>query len=674
MADNSSTEKGPFFRWSDAFSSLTLHIPVVGPAGVAVDDGGRSGYYGGPKRSLKGFRMRLHWIDVVIVLGYLLSVSLIGVLLSRRASKNLNSYLLGGKELPWYLLGLSNASGMFDISGTMWLVTIMFVYGLKSVWLPWLWPTFNQIFLMIYLSMWLRRSNVTTGAQWIGTRFGKGAGAQLSHTIVVVFAIVGCLGFMAYGFVGLGKFILIFIPWEVVSPYVPFRVPADYVPHVYGLAFTIVAVFYTILGGMRSIVLADLVQYIIMTVSALIIGGIAMHHLSTHPLAVPAGWDTPFFGWNLGLDWKGIIDGVNAKIASDQFSWFTIIMMLMLFKGIGASAAGPAPNYDMQKILATRSPREAAMMSGFVSVVLFPVRYFMVVGFAVLGLLYYNRLNLLVAGEVDFEQILPSAISEFAPVGVVGCLLAGLLAAFLGTFSGTLNAAQAYIVNDLYLKYIRPDASNRRVAFVNYATGLLVVAVSIVLGVFAQDVNSLLQWIVSALYGGYVASNVLKWYWWRFNGHGYFWGMVAGLVPALIFPLVFKETLELYYFPLLFALSVAGCLIGTYATKPTDEKTLIAFYRNVRPWGFWRPIREKTVALYPDFEANRGFGRDMFNVVVGTIWQTALVLLPMYVILLRWSRAVIVAGIIVLTSWILKRNWYDRLAEEATAEPEPAAG
>ena len=108
--------------------------------------------------------MKLQGIDVLIIVAYLLAVSLIGVLLKRRASRSLKSYLLGGNELPWYLLGLSNASGMFDISGTMWLVTILFVYGLKSVWLPWLWPTFNQIFLMIFLSAWLRRSNVTTGA------------------------------------------------------------------------------------------------------------------------------------------------------------------------------------------------------------------------------------------------------------------------------------------------------------------------------------------------------------------------------------------------------------------------------------------------------------------------------------------------------------------------------
>jgi len=630
-----------------------------------------------PQTDYEGHRMKLHGIDVAIIVGYLLTVSLIGVWFSRRASKNVNSYLLGGKELPWYLLGLSNASGMFDISGTLWLVTIMFVYGLKSVWLPWLWPTFNQIFLMVFLSAWLRRSNVTTGAQWIGTRFGSGLGARLSHTIVVIFAIISCLGFMAYGFVGLGKFIEKIIPWAMVSPYVPFAVPDEYVPHVYGIVFTIVAVFYTILGGMSSIVLADLVQYLIMTAAAVAIGGIAMHELSSHSLVVPAGWHNPFFGWRLGLDWTDIIREANDKIARDQFSWFTIIMMLMLFKGIGASAAGPAPNYDMQKILATRSPREAALMSGFVSVVLFPVRYLMVVGFAVLGLLYYQRLNLIYDGQVDFERILPAAINEFVPVGLLGCLVAGLLAAFLGTFAGTLNASQAYIVNDLYLKYIRPNANNRQTAVISYTTGVIIVVVSVLLGVFAQDVNSLLQWIVGGLYGGYVAANMLKWYWWRFNGHGYFWGMLAGLVPALVFPLVFKQTLALYYFPVLFALSLAGCLIGTYASAPTDEKTLISFYRNVRPWGFWGPIHRKVVALDPGFQENRNFRRDMFNVVVGTAWQTSLVLLPMYVVLLNWRAAAVVAGIVVLTSGILKKSWYDTLDKETVPEsikPSVAGG
>ena len=210
-----------------------------------------------------------------------------------------------------------------------------------------------------------------------------------------------------------------------------------------------------------------------------------MHELSSHPLAVPAGWNNPFFGWTLGLDWTGIIREVNDKIRSDQFSWFSLIMMLMLFKGIGASAAGPAPNYDMQKILATRSPREAALMSGFVSVVLFPVRYLMVVGFAVLGLLYYQKLNLIVAARSISSRFCRRPSMNSCPMGLLGCLLAGLLAAFLGTFAGTFNAAQAYIVNDLYLKYIRPEANNRQTAVISYVAGIVIVVVSVVLGIFA---------------------------------------------------------------------------------------------------------------------------------------------------------------------------------------------
>lgn len=605
--------------------------------------------------------MRMTWIDFAIIVLYLLSISVIGVLLKKRASQSLNSYMLGGNELPWYYLGLSNASGMFDISGTMWLVTIMFVYGLKSIWLPWLWPVFNQIFLMVFLSAWLRRSNVTTGAQWINTRFGNGRDARLSHGIVVIFALISCLGFLAYGFVGLGKFIEIFVPWEIVSNYVPFAIAPEYVPHLYGFVFTLFAVLYSVLGGMTSIVLADVVQYVIMTIASVIIAVLAMQAVASHPLNVPSGWLNPFFGWTLDLDWSGLINEVNDKIAGDQFNLITIMMMLMLFKGVLASAAGPAPNYDMQKILATRSPREASLMSGFVSIVLMPVRYLMVAGFAVLGLIYYDRLDLMAGGRLDFEQILPSAINEFAPVGLMGLLLAGLIAAFMGTFAGTLNAAQAYLVNDLYLKYFKPNASNRQIAVMNYVSGIVMVTVSIVLGFFAQDVNSLLQWIVSALYGSYVAANVLKWYWWRFNGYGYFWGMLAGLIPALIFPLIFKETLELHYFPLLLGLSALGCYLGSYLTQPTEEATLISFYRTVRPWGFWQPILAKVKALDPKFVANADFKRDALNVVVGTIWQTALVALPIYLVLLQTGGILACLIVIALSSFFLKKNWYDRL-------------
>ena len=586
---------------------------------------------------------------------------MIGWFLRKKARVNKESYLLGGKKLPWYMLGLSDASDMFDISGTMWMIALCFVYGLKSIWIPWLWPVFNQVFNMMFLAKWLRRSNASTGAEWLATRFGlSGPGVKASHSVVVAFALLGCLGFLAYGFVGLGKFIEIFVPWNIIQPHVPFTIAPEYVPHVYGIIFTLFAMFYSILGGMHSIVLGDVIKYVIMTVACISIGAIAMIHLDGKLLNVPDGWATPFFGWKLNLDWSNIIPDANKKIDDDGFGLFGVFFMMMLFKGVFAALAGPAPNYDMQKILSTRSPKEASKMTGFVSIVLLPIRYSLIIGITVLALLYYNKMDISSATGTDFERVLPAVINEFLPTGILGLVLTGLLGAFMGTFSGTLNEAQAYIVNDIYLKYINPAASTKRTMWMNYLSGIFIVALGLVLGFFAKDVNSLLQWIVAALYGGYIAANIFKWYWWRFNASGFFWGMMAGIAAALIFPQIFTGLL-LYKWPLLFLISIAGSIIGTYAAPPTDATVLKSFYKTVRPWGFWKPVHDMVVAEDPAFVPNHRFKLDMFNIVIGMIAQTCLTILPLYVVLWMKLPLLITVSILAATVIILKKTWWNKL-------------
>jgi SSS family solute:Na+ symporter len=614
--------------------------------------------------------MRLSLIDISIIVLYLLSTIFIGLWYRKKAREDKDSYMLGGKSLPWYKLGLSDASDMFDISGTMWMVSLCFVYGMKSIWIPWLWPVFNQVFLMMYLSRWLRRSNATTGAEWLATRFGKtGAGVTSSHLVVIAFALLSCLGFMAYGFIGLGKFIEIFIPWDLVKAYVPFDVAPQYVPHIYGIIFTLFAMFYSIIGGMHSIVTGDMVKYGIMTVACIWIGFIAADQLSSHHLNVPGGWYSPFFGKHLGLNWTGIITEVNQKIESDGYSLFAYFFMMMTFKGFFAALAGPAPNYDMQKILSTRSPEEASKMNGFVSIILLPIRYTLIISLTALGLIYYRQMNLADGtGAIDFERILPAVINNFLPVGLVGLLLAGLLGAFMSTFSGTMNAAQAYIVNDIYIKYVDPAASTKKIITMNYLVGIVVVAVGVILGFFVKDINSVLQWIVSALYGGYIAANVLKWHWWRFNANGFFWGMLSGILAAMALSVlvtfkIIPEGQLLYWFPVLFLVSLAGSVFGSYATPPTDMAVLQSFYTNVRPWGFWEPVKQIALQNDPSFQPNKNFKLNMFNVVIGTIAQCCLTILPMYLILWQKAPLLITIAILAVMMLILKRTWYNKLKE-----------
>lgn len=624
--------------------------------------------------------MNLHFIDLGIVVLYLVATIFIGNWVSKRASRNINSYFLGGNSLPWYFLGISNASGMFDIAGTMLLVYWLSVYGMKSIWIPWLWPVFNQIFLMVYLSAWLRRSNVMTGAEWIKTRFGEGRASNLSHIIVVIFALVSVIGFLSYGFKGVGKFVSAFLP-PIISnaEYLSAHPQANV--NLYALILMAITTFYVVKGGMFSVVITEVIQYCILTIASLAVGIIAIKQISPDALnaVIPEGWKSLWFGHTTGLDWGSLSSAASPKLSSfnewiknDGYELFGLFFVMMLFKGIFVAAAGPAPNYDMQRILATRNPKEASKMSSLVNVVLNPSRYFMVAGLTILALVNFDKLYTGSLTQPDFESILPEVLATYVPVGLLGFLLAGLIAAFMSNFAATVNAAPAYIVNDIYKRYINPNATEKKYVKMSYAASLLIVVVGIVVGFLVTSINDVVLWITAALWGGYTAPNVLKWYWWRFNGYGYFWGMLSGIAAALILPAMnlgflqdwpLTQNFSMNAFPLIFLISLIGSIAGSLLTKKEDDEILKKFYRQVRPWGFWGPVKKMVAAEDPAFKPNKDFFSDMFNIVVGIVWQVSLMAFPVFLVLREWNAFYISTAVMIVTSIILKFTWWNRLKD-----------
>ncbi len=609
--------------------------------------------------------MKLEPIDAAILAAFVLVTVAIGFVLSGRASKNLRSYFLGGNSIPWYLLGVSNASGMFDISGTMLMVTWLFVYGLKSVWIPWLWPVFNQIVLMAYLSVWLRRSGVLTGADWIQLRFGSSRGAQAAHLVVVLFALINVVGFLAYGFIGVGKFAATFLPWQLAAD------PATNA-NLYGLAITAVTTLYVVKGGMYSVVFTEVLQFLVMTVACIGVGILAMAKVSPEMLAqaVPAGWHDLWFGWEVGLDWSSLLPAAAERVAGDGWQLFTLFFSLALLKGLLASMAGPAPNYDMQRVLSARSPREAALMSGVVSLVLLLPRYMLITGLAVLAIVFLREGPAGADGRFDFDLILPLAMRDFVPPGLFGLLLAALLAAFMSTYAATVNAAPAYVVNDIYKRYVNPSASDATYVRMSYLTTVVVVVVGTALGFFIDRLQDVVNWIVGSLYGGYIAANLLKWHWWRFNGWGYFWGMITGIAAALVCAVTLHGQATLWgfeknlaVFPAILAVSLAGSVFGSLLTAPDESGVLDRFYLRVRPWGWWGPVHERLRATHPALEANRDWPRDGWNVAVGIVWQTALTAAGIYLVLQDYRRLGLALAIAAGCMAVLKFTWYDRLRD-----------
>jgi Na+/proline symporter len=592
----------------------------------------------------------------------------VGLWLSKRASKNIKTYFLAGNDIPWYYLGLSNASGMFDVSGTMIAVTWLFVYGLKSAWIPWLWPIWNQIIMMVFLAVWMRRSNVLTGAEWITFRFGKSLGSRLSHMVTVFFAIIIVIAFMAYFVEGIGKFAAQFLPWDLAWSMGSVQLSSD---DTYALIIIGITTLYTMKGGFYSVVGTEVMQFFVMTIACIIVGVIAMSSTTGAQIqaAVPDAWDSIWFGWNLELDWSQHLPAVNDRIADDGYTTFGFIFTLMVFKGIWASLAGPVPSYDMQRVLSTQTPKDAAKMFGLTPVVLMFPRYVMIAGVTVLALVYMDSSQLVdpTTGALDFERVLPFAVSEYVSSGFKGLLLAGLLAAFMSTFAAFINAGSAYVVNDIYRRYVNDGASDRTYVILGYAATLTIVVVGIVFGLAGGNIQARTDWIVGLLYGSYVAANVLKWVWWRFNGYGYFFGMLTGMLAVAILPPMLAsmgyQLLAIEQFPLLLLVALAGSIAGCLLTEPDDEEVLKKFYKQSRPWGFWTPIYEKVVAEDPEFVRNENFARDWMNVVVGIIWQVTLVVMPIFLVIRKFDSLAVSAAVCVATTWVLKKHWYDRLED-----------
>ncbi len=163
--------------------------------------------------------MDLHSIDIAIIFTYLMLTVLIGFWISKRASKDLDSYFLGGKSLHWIALAMSGSVAMFDITGTMWIVSIIFVLGMKSMWHHWMWGFFMAAFFMSYMGKWVRRSNVITAAEWMENRFGNDTGGRLARTSYALMAIITLASFIGFAFQGIGKFASVYVPLESLAQY-----------------------------------------------------------------------------------------------------------------------------------------------------------------------------------------------------------------------------------------------------------------------------------------------------------------------------------------------------------------------------------------------------------------------------------------------------------------------
>ncbi len=613
--------------------------------------------------------MELQFWDIAIILLYLFCTVAIGFYISRKASKDIKSYFLGGNNINWWMLGFSNSAGMFDVSGTAWMVSMVFIYGVNVYWQQWAWPVWNQVIMMSFLAVWLRRSNVMTGAEWINFRFGKDRGASASHLITVIFAVLVAVAFIAYMTVGIGQFATTILPWDLSFTINGLLIGNE---KVYATIIILLTTIYSIKGGMYSVVATEILQYVILVACCILMAYLAMSMVSKETIDqfFPQGWKQLALKARIDLDWNSKWPAINKTIDDSGFRNFGFVFGVMAFKGIWSSLAGPVPSYDMQRVLSTKSAREAAKMNAFTMLVLYIPLYLMVASVLVLGVHYFTIADLtnIKSGLPRLEAILGMVVSQL-PVGVKGLLLAGLLAAFMSTFSAFVNSGPAYIVNDIYRKYIRPGATQKKLVRVSYISCALIMLVGLSIGLGISNISTMFDIITGGLYAGFVVPNVLKWIWWRLNGWGYFAGMMTGIAVSLWSILYWNQLTHSHIvlsFPLNMALSLAAAVFTSFATRRQQMDSLTHFYTTTLPWGFWKPVRSKVQLLTPAFQPNKDFKRDVLNVVIGIIWQMSMIIMPIYFVLKEFNTFFFWVVIWLACMLALRFTWWKYLPEEKT--------
>lgn len=212
-------------------------------------------------------------IDYLFILLYFVLVLGMGFWYRKRASLDLESYFLGGKRMHWLALAMSGSVSTFDITGTMWIVSLLFILGMKSMWIHWMWGWMMGAFCLAYMGKWVRRSKVMTGAEWMITRFGDDRGGKIARSAYALMAVITLASFIGYAFQGIGKFVSVYIPLS---------------PTLCALIIIGVTTLYVLVGGLYSVVVTDVIQTVILTIASILIAGVAFFHLSRHTASFTA--------------------------------------------------------------------------------------------------------------------------------------------------------------------------------------------------------------------------------------------------------------------------------------------------------------------------------------------------------------------------------------------------
>ncbi len=520
----------------------------------------------------------LDWVVVALYLGGTLAL---GMWLARRGSRSVAEYFVGGRAIPWWLAGASMAATTFNVDTPLYVTGVVARRGVAGNWEWWSFA-FTHVLMAVVLARLWRRAAIMTDVELIEVRYGGRPAAVLRATRALLFAIpINCLG-IGYGMLAMRK-VLVAIGAMRVLP-----LPGD--PQLWAvIAIVLVVLLYAAASGLWGVVATDFIQLTLAMVGALLVAGFALHEVG-----------------GLGtlrdrLAQLGQADALRLIPRPGDvalpFGTFLAYIGIQWWAYRGADGGG----MFVQRLSSVRDERSAERAAGMFNVINYVVRTWPWVVVALAAMVVMPGLG-------DPETAYPLMMLHYLPVGVLGLVLASLIAAFMSAVSTQINWGASYIVRDVYQRFVAREASERRLVLVGRAASILIAVLAAAGSLAMQDVGKIFRFIILVGNGSGTVL-LLRWFWWRVNA----WAEWAALLVAPLLALLATFVPGLDQFS--FGSKLLVTAFGTVAvwlpvmllTRAERPEVLDAFYARSRPgWPGWRAVRER-VGLVPSSKLGRDF-------------------------------------------------------------------
>ena len=549
--------------------------------------------------------MELSFIDWVIIFSFFAIFITIGILFTKRSGKNSKEYFLSGRNMPWWLLGTSMVATTFSADTPNLVANIVREDGVSGNWVWWAFLITGMMTVFFYARLW-RRSEVLTDLEFYELRYsGKEAAFLRAFRALYlgIFFNVMIMATVCLAGIKIGGILLGLTPFECV------------------FYSSIITVFYSSLGGLRTVIITDLIQFVLAMVGSIWacvylvnleeIGG--LNQLISNDLISDKLNFLPDFN-----DYETLITVLIIPIAVQWWAvWYP-----------GAEPGGGG--YIAQRMLSAKDERNAINATLFFNIAHYAIRPWPWILIALASLIIYPTLSDIsfafpnVDSSIIGHDIAYPAMLSKLPSGLLGVVLASLLAAFMSTISSHLNWGASYISIDFYKRFIYSEASEKKVVLVGRISTIFLM---ILAGFVALELNDALDafQILLQIGAGTGSIFLLRWFWWRVNAYSEITGMSVSFLVAIYFhsihERIFGFTFENHYELVLSVfITTLSWILVTLLTKPTENSTLLEFYKKIKPYGIgWNKFLKNNNIDVKNKELKESPMSDLLSMFLGIV-------------------------------------------------------